>query len=475
MKIFLFPFALLILVLGIGCQAEQTAVSPIPVIAATETRTGTAVSTIPVLIATETGSGTAVSTPTLPATTTATPLPTATKTAVASPTATPPPFTQGRIVFWWHPVLIPAEPDQSYPKEPSSSLVQAVPGGTPNDWTIQPLLEDIGLFPQTFLSPDQTKLAILVRDDSNSSISDFTRIHIYTFADGSLIALGNEDYLNILSWLPDNQAVVYPQSSNIELARLEGSHPEPLTNNAPDPIEGEPYNYIHKLIGSPDGTLLALDFEAGAGLAEKRWMPALRNVSLFDTQQKAIISGPEISAIGAIDMRWSPDSQWLAFTGGQNQGLSVVNTKTLEIQQLVELPSLAFPVWSPDTSQLAVASDGKISIWDAESQTIQEVTSKDYVSEPAWSPDGSLIAAIYYEEGESGIVIVNPSAQSEEILNNGVNGGQVIWSPEGQWLTGVWGSQKGFGLHVVDKNTGEAHLVLDTAGYPSPSSIMWLP
>ena len=465
MKIFLFLFALLILILVVGCTTNQPESLP----------SQTAVSPIPVIATTETGAGTAVSTPTRPATTTPTPLQTVTKTAVASPTATLPPFTKGRIVFQWHPVLIPSEPDKPYPKEPSSGLYQAVPGATSEDWTIQPLLEDIGLYPQTFLSPDKTKLAILVRDDSNSSISDFTRIHIYTFADGSLMPLDNEDYLHELSWLPDNQAVVYPQSSNIELARLEGSPPEPLTNNSPDPIEGEPYNYIHKLVGSPDGTLLALDIGAGTGVSENGWMPSSRNLMFFDTLQNIFIPVAELSIIHSFDMRWSSDSQWLAFTGDQNQGLSVVNAETLEIQQLVEPPSLAFAAWSPDSQQLAFASEGKISIWDAENQTIQEVTSKDYVSEPAWSPDGSLLAAIYYEEGESGIVIVNPSAQSEEMLNSGVSGGQVIWSPDGQWLTGVWGSQKGFGLHVVGKDTGEVHLVLDTAGYPSPSSIMWLP
>ena len=38
-------FLLFSLILGVGCQAEQTAVSPIPIIAATETGEGTAVST----------------------------------------------------------------------------------------------------------------------------------------------------------------------------------------------------------------------------------------------------------------------------------------------------------------------------------------------------------------------------------------------------------------------------------------------
>ncbi len=448
-------FLLFSLILGVGCQAEQTAVPILTITATTE----------------PTPTKTAVPNSTITFTVTTTPQSTSTLTNTPFPTVTPEPFTQGHIIFWWHPVLIPSEPDQPYPKEPRSGLYEAIPGAFLGEWTVQPLLEDIGLFPQTFLSPDKTKLAILVNVESDRYHNGLPLIHIYTFADRSLTPLDNQDYLNKLSWLPDNQAVVYPQKSNIELARLNGSPPEQVTKNPPNPIEGEPYAYIMEIVGSPDGHLLALDIQSGTGLSEGRYMPDLRSISFFDVQQKAIISNIENSVIIGFDMRWSADSEWLVFTGDQNQGLSVLNVETMVVQQLVEPPTLAFSMWAPDKTQLAFASDGQISIWDAESQTVQEVTSKDYVSIPAWSPDGSLLAAIYQEAGESGIVIVNPATQSEEMLNNGVRGGQVIWSPDGEWLTGFLGG----GLHVVNKNTGEVHLILDTVGFPAPSSIMWLP
>jgi Tol biopolymer transport system component len=192
----------------------------------------------------------------------------------------------------------------------------------------------------------------------------------------------------------------------------------------------------------------------------------------FDIAQRDFVHAIEHSVIHAFAMHWSPDSQWLAFTGGQNEGLAVVNAQTWRVEQLVEPPTLAFPAWSPDSRQLAFAAEGKLFIWDVETQTTQEATHKDYVSEPAWSADGSLIAAVYLAEGESGIVIVNPDTQSEEMLRNGVRSGLVVWSPDGAWLAGV---QNGFGLYVVDKDSGEVHLVLDTTGFLMPSSIMWLP
>ncbi|MBE2222016.1 MAG: PD40 domain-containing protein, partial [Anaerolineae bacterium] len=408
-------------------------------------------------------------TSTLPATATATPLPTVTETATPLPTATIPPFTQGRIVFLWDQREGPGL-DGPGGLPATTGLYEAVPGASPDQWTIQPLLTELSALPQSYLSPDKTKLALLVSEGSTY------KIHIYQFTDGSVSRIDNQKSLESrysLSWLPDSQAVVYPQSSNLELASLDGSLPKLLTDNSPDPIEGEPYNYIRELVGSPDGSLFALDVNAATGLAENGWMPSSpRKLTLYDTLQNKFISITEVAVVHTFSMYWSPDSQWLAFTSGQDEGLSLLNTKTLEIRQLVAPPSLAFAAWSPDSRQLAFASDGQVSIWNVENQAIKEVTSKDYMSPPVWSPDGSMIATIYQEGSDYGIIIVNPTTQSEEKLNMGAPGGQVFWSPDGKWLLG---EQNGYGLYVINIDTGEHHLVFDTAGLRRPTSIMWLP
>ncbi len=58
--------------------------------------------------AAEIGSVTAVSQVIVPTETAVPPTATTEPTPIVTETAVPP-FTQGRIIFWWHPVLIPSE------------------------------------------------------------------------------------------------------------------------------------------------------------------------------------------------------------------------------------------------------------------------------------------------------------------------------------------------------------------------------
>jgi WD40 repeat protein len=411
----------------------------------------------------------------LPASATPTPAP-ATVTATPPPTPTSaPPFAAGRIIFRWRPVPIPSEPDQPYPEEPRSSLYMAVAGAGPEDWTIQPLLENIGFFPQTFLSPDQTKLAILVSTYSERYYNDFSIIHIYTFADGSLIPLQNQHYLRELSWLPDGQAVVYAQLSNIELARLDGSPPEQLTDNPLRPIEGEPYSAIRQLVGSPDGSLLALDVTTGIGVANSGLRLTSRDLMFFDIAQRDFVHAIEHSVIHAFAMHWSPDSQWLAFTDDYDEGLFLLNAQTYRIQQLLEPVYSTVPIWSPDSQQLAFTVNGILHLWDARTQIVTEVTRKDTLSQAAWMPDGSLLAAGYSLGSEAGILFINRDTLMEQLLPLDMVTSQLIWSPDGQWLTGIFGSTSRTGLFVVNRNNGQAHFLLDTAGFAPPTSIIWLP
>jgi WD40 repeat protein len=416
-------------------------------------------------------------TPTATATNTKTPLPTLTLS---------PPFTQGRIVFLWDQRT---EPGLDGPGgfQATMGLYQALPGTLPDEWTIEPLLTE-SVINQLYPSPDQTKLAVLLLEDMDGdelfTTWDDYKIHIYQFDDSgdySVHKLDNQNSLaarSSLSWLPDNQAVYYPQSANIELARLDGSSPEMLTDNPLAPIEGEPYNYIYQLVGSPDGTLLALDMVSGIGLAERGLQPVSRDLTFFDTATKEFITIIEhfpIPNAGYFNMSWSPDSQWLAFANDGSFGLSVLNAQTHAIQQLVDPAISTLPSWSPDGQKLAFTNGSVLYLWDATTQTVVELTQKDMLSsEPAWSPDGSLLAAAYSLGSEGGILFIDPVTREERLLPLEISTRQVIWSPDGEWLTGIFGGVSEVGLFVVNKDSGESHFLLDTAGQNTPSTIMWL-
>lgn len=448
--------------------------------------------------AAEIGSVTAVSQVTVPTetavlpTATNTPLsptPTATATNTSTPLPTPtlaPPFTQGRIVLLWDQRT---EPGLDGPGgfQATMGLYQALPGTSPDEWTVEPLLTE-SVINQIYPSPDQTKLAVLLLEDVDGDELftnwDDYKIHIYQFDDSgdySVHKLDNQVTLAArysLSWLPDNQAVYYPQSANIELARLDGSSPEMLTDNPLAPIEGEPYNFIRQLVGSPDGTLLALDMDSSIGLAENRRRPISRDLTFFDTSTKEFIPIIEhfpIPNAGYFNMSWSPDSQWLAFANDGPFGLSVLNAQTHAIQQLVDPAISTLPSWSPDGQKLVFAIGSGIYLWDATTQTVVELTQKDTLtSEPAWSPDGSLLAAAYSVGSESGIWFIDPITREERLLPLDLFTRRVIWSPDGEWLTGIFWGVSEVGLFVVNKDSGESHFLLDTAGQNTPSTILWL-
>jgi WD40 repeat protein len=472
-----------------------------------------------------------------PATATATPAavvastekPTPDRVETAVPTATLPPFTQGRIVFFRDDRTEPGV-DGPGGVEGTMGLYQAIPGTTPDKWTVEPLINE-SVFNGMYLSPDRTKLALIVLEDTDGdglySTWDDYKIHIYQFDDHSagysVLRIDNKKSLASkysLSWLPDSQAVYYPQASNIELARLDGSSPEMLTDNPPDPIEDEPYNYIYQLVGSPDGTLVALDMDSGIGLSGPGWRSVSRDLVFFDTLQTQfvpIIENFPFTNAGYFNMDWSPDSQWLTFANNGPFGLSVLNAQTHTIQQLVEpadatLPIwspdgqyLAFPVsgalylweastqtvvevtpkdtllskpvWSPDSQYLALATvDGALQLWDTTTQAVIELTRKDMLSgEPVWSPDGSLLAVSYTFDSEGGILFVDLITQVEQLLPLEIFTRQVIWSPDGEWLTGIFGGEDQVGLFVVNRQSGESHLILDLTGQNIPTTIMWLP
>lgn len=413
-------------------------------------------------------------------TATTTPLPTATPTATPLPTATIPPFTQGRIVFLWDQRTEPGS-DGPGGFSPTDGLFQAIPGKSPDEWYIQSLLIE-KVINQAYLSPDQTKLAMTIMEDIDGdgqyTTWDDYKIHVYHFADGSVIRIDNQETLASrysLSWMPDNQTVIYPQSSNIALARLDGSSPELLSDNPPDPIEGEPYHWINQVVGSPDGLLQALHVSSGIGVAEGGVKPTVDTLTFFNTTDNTFAPITDVNIVGSFSMRWSPNSRWLTFTGDQNLGLYVLNAQTHEIQQLVDLSNSTTPVWSPNGQQLAFTVNATLYIWDSSTQTVKEITRKDTLSEPAWSPDGSFLATGYSSGKDGGLMFLDTLNYTEQLLPLDMVTNQIVWSPDGEWLTGIFGGKDQVGLYVVNRVSGDSFFVLDTEDFNPPSSIMWLP
>lgn len=382
------------------------------------------------------------------------------------------PFTQGSILILWNEAPTPS-PDEApgggaIELGPTVNLYQAQPGTTPEEWQIKSLLTNLRAYPPAYLSPDQTKVALLILEDSERFVNGIYRIHVYSFPDGSLRRIENQENPYGLSWSPDSQSFTYSQFTNIALTNLEDLQVNLLTNNPTEPIENAPFNTISQLIGAPNGQLQAMMVSTGKGLGDSRWMPGQSYLALFDIAQSETITVTEVPGVSFPTLKWSPDSQWLAYTHDFGQGLFVVNANSLAISELATEPtSIYYPSWPPDGRWLVFTQSSRLSLWDSETETTTELTSAYYVGEPSWSPDETNIAAGFAEEDRQGILIFDPATSNRQEMILGMIPVKVFWSPDGQWLLFHAGQNDQTGLYIVNRNGGLPYLVIDTTGKPN--------
>lgn len=412
-----------------------------------------------------------------PASTTTTPPSEATATQV--PTGMLEPFTQGSILFLWNEATPPAI-DGPSEFEPTVSLYMAQPGSSPEEWQVKPLLTNLRALAPAYLSTDQTKVAFLNNDleASRACLCDFYKIQVYSLVDGSLVQIDNAEYLNSVSWLPDSQTIIYSQLTNIASANMDDLIPQPLTNNPLEPLENVPFNIINNLRGSPDGRLQAVIVSSGIGLGDSRWQPGQKHLAFFDIERSKTITVTEVPGDSFPTLKWSPNSEWLAFTHDFSQELFVANANTLEVIELSieSTPLYYFPAWSPDSKQLAFSQQNTLFLWNSETQITSELTRADYISEPSWSPDGSRLAAGFIQGEEAGIIVVDSATGQRQEFPLEIFTNSVIWSPDGQWLLFelVQSSDKS-GLYVMNVEEGVPYLILDTSGkLHVPEYMAWL-
>ncbi len=388
------------------------------------------------------------------------------------------PFTQGSILFLWNenPPPPPEEAPGPYTLEPTVSLLLAQPGSTPEEWQIMPILTELRAYPPAYPSPDETQIVLLLLEDSEKHVNGVYRLHVYSFADGSLKRVENQENPYDLSWLPDSESFTYSQFTNIALTNLTDLQVGFLTSNPTEPVENVPFNTISQPIGSPNGQLLAMIITSGMGLGDSRWMPGQKHLAFFDITQGKTITVTEVPGDSFLTLKWSPNSEWLAFTHDFGHGLFAVNVNDLEVSKLSTEPtSIYYPSWSPDGRWLAFTQSSRLSLWDSETETTQELTSAYYVGEPAWSPDGANIAAGFVEEDRQGIFILDPVTGNRQELVFGMIPAKVHWSPDGQWLLFHAGQTDQSGLYIINRNDGLPHLVVDTSEKPgSLEYFTWL-
>jgi RTX calcium-binding nonapeptide repeat (4 copies)/NedA-like, galactose-binding domain/WD40-like Beta Propeller Repeat len=215
------------------------------------------------------------------------------------------------------------------------------------------------------------------------------------------------------AWSPDGTrlAVVthWANNNGILVQQPDGSGAHMLTS---DPNDSAP-------AWSPDGTQIA--FTNG---------PDLMAVNADGSNRRTLYTLPN-GWLGRP--AWSPDGGWLAFTAQSWQDgtnvISELETGSGKVHTLIStVPFPQNPAFSPDGTQLAFASGGRIWVANADGTNPQQVTAgPDWDDLPAWSPNSEQIA---FTRG-SQIWVMDRRGGGAQQLTTGDGNSWPAWQPLG--------------------------------------------
>jgi len=215
---------------------------------------------------------------------------------------------------------------------------------------------------------------------------------------------------------------------------------------------------------SPDGEWIAFNAEFGN--------PGSRAIGIVRTDGSGL---RQLTDSGYRDLypRWSPDGRRLTFYGNRsgNSQAWIINADGSELKQLTDSPPLQVmpPVWSPNGSQLAVASlDCKVTYifqadktWSEEEPSqLSAYTEADGTFCPwSWSPDGRLLAGHHWRD--EGVAVFSFDSRSYKVL--ALEWGWPRWLADSRRIFFVSADETTDSVFsILDTETGDHHEVLSS-------------
>lgn len=228
---------------------------------------------------------------------------------------------------------------------------------------------------------------------------------------------------------------------------------------------------------------------------------------------------------------FAPGGKRLAFRNLDplHLGLGILDLRKQEVSELTAHLEDSMPAWSPDTSQIAFASDkegdrkwriyvispgevrgegeqwafGWTPAWSLDGSRIAyhgcdehgdqcgvwvmqpggfnpaRLTTDASDTAPAWSPDGSQVAFVSARSGNWEIYVADVATGQETRLTDhpGIDTAP-IWSPDGQQLAFLSNREGGWAVYILEIGSGQVQKIIATGdAYPDPigERLSWLP
>ena len=240
---------------------------------------------------------------------------------------------------------------------------------------------------------------------------------------------------------------------------------------ATPPLDSLPATADIATAAKPDQSLIAY-VSGRAGSTDLYVMDAANGRSHSITRDRANAWSPV----------WSPDGTEIAFASDRDAlGMNIwaVPAAGGTPVKLTQLGGTA-PDWSSDGSRIAFTTsrDGTTDIWvmnaDGTGQTPVAITRDEWESEPVWSPDRTKIAYSSNRGGASQVWVMNADGTSRVQLTGLADAGTSFspaWSPDGTKIVFASFRNGGQDLYIMNADgTGPTKI---TSGGPAESRPRW--
>jgi dipeptidyl aminopeptidase/acylaminoacyl peptidase len=163
---------------------------------------------------------------------------------------------------------------------------------------------------------------------------------------------------------------------------------------------------------------------------------------------------------------WSPDGTQIAFASDRDGDweIYVMRADGTDLRQLTDNTSIESKAsWSPDGAQIAFDSgegyERDIYVMDSDGANQERLVQAEG-GWPAWSPDGTRIAYFDRVDGNPEIYVVNVDGTNRtRLTRNSTGDWEPSWSPDGEWLLHVSGGVPG--VFMMRADGSETHRLTD--------------